>query len=270
MITTCLHGTAMVLALFAALSVAAGCELATGHLMAEAQSTGDWQREYADGDIRHLQIENVNGAIQVTPGEGRSIVVSVEKKAKAGSDEAAARLLESIDIEESRQGDRLSLKTRVPRSGIFNRGSTEVAYRVTLPAGVALDTETVNGSVTATDVSERFKASTVNGRIVARGLSGPVDVSTVNGSVEVSLHRVEGTGVSIETINGSIELDLPVTASASVKASCVNGRVSADNLPLRSDDERRRRLAGDLNGGGPSISLSTVNGSVTLVGRSGG
>ena len=47
-----------------------------------------------------------------------------------------------------------------------------------------------------------------------------------------------------------------------------NGGIDTENLSLESKEQSRRRLTGDLNGGGPEIRIETTNGGVTLRGKS--
>lgn len=253
--------------LFSAGMASAGCELAMGGVAAKAQSSDTWRTTYASSEVRRLRIKNVNGSIELSRSSGTMIEIVAEKQVRADTDEAARTLLDRVTIDESRQGEAAVIQTRMPKfSGIFNRGSAEVRYTVALPDGVSVDLETVNGPIRADAVSGRFEATTVNGSIDARAISGAVDVSTVNGKVELELDRVDRDGVSLQTVNGGIDLVLPQDAPASVTASCVNGSIKTDGLPLTVEGARRHNLRGDLNGGGATVSLSTVNGSVRLTG----
>jgi len=95
-----------------------------------------------------------------------------------------------------------------------------------------------------------------------------VTASTTNGRLEIEVAQVAGGGVRLETTNGSIELRLPRSAKADVRARAVNGGVRTSDLEVESSGEpARRRVEGRLNGGGPLIQISTVNGGITLIGR---
>jgi DUF4097 and DUF4098 domain-containing protein YvlB len=82
----------------------------------------------------------------------------------------------------------------------------------------------------------------VNGGIEAMSIDGDVKAQTVNGGVKVS-----ATGAA-QTVNGSINTDFPIT---------VQGRFGM------------RSAKGTIGGGGPDLSLQTVNGSINLKRASG-
>jgi DUF4097 and DUF4098 domain-containing protein YvlB len=79
----------------------------------------------------------------------------------------------------------------------------------------------------------------------------------------------------METVNGGVELALPNDSKASIEARCVNGGVHVDGVSIKRPDdnqndfERRRRLTGDMNGGGARVRMSTTNGGVRLSESSG-
>ena len=67
---------------------------------------------------------------------------------------------------------------------------------------------------------------------------------------------VEGVrgSVDAETTNGGIKLRLPADAKASISARIVNGGIDTEGLSIQSSGEAsKRRLDGNLNGGGPRI-----------------
>jgi len=77
--------------------------------------------------------------------------------------------------------------------------------------------------------------------------------------------RADWTGtLDFETVNGSITLGLPADLSADVDAETVNGRIDVD-FPLGGNlHQTKRELRGTIGGGGRSLKLETVNGSITL------
>jgi hypothetical protein len=60
-----------------------------------------------------------------------------------------------------------------------------------------------------------------------------------------------------------------VDVKADLDASCVNGGISIDDQFKMSatGEESRRRIAGSLNGGGPRVSVETVNGGIRIRAR---
>jgi DUF4097 and DUF4098 domain-containing protein YvlB len=97
-----------------------------------------------------------------------------------------------------------------------------------------------------------------------------VEAQSVNGRVEVDLASVSGD-VKLTTVNGVVRLDLPPDVKASLDASCVNGDLTIDEAfhVDRRSQESRRHVNATLNGGGPRIAASTVNGAIRIRARGG-
>jgi DUF4097 and DUF4098 domain-containing protein YvlB len=88
---------------------------------------------------------------------------------------------------------------------------------------------------------------------------------TTNGSIKLILAGLEGDGIRAETTNGSIDVKLPEALKATVSARCMNGSISVNNLPFEKTGEgTRKKLDGRINGGGPPVTLETVNGSIRV------
>lgn len=75
------------------------------------------------------------------------------------------------------------------------------------------------------------------------------------------------TGIDIETINGSVDLTFGSNVSANLKVETTNGKIIDENLYM-SNRNARENLKADI-GTNPStsVSVSTVNGRVTLKGK---
>jgi DUF4097 and DUF4098 domain-containing protein YvlB len=132
-----------------------------------------------------------------------------------------------------------------------------------------VDARTTNGGVRLNGIANEVSASSVNGGIKGEGLSGHIDANTTNGGVEIGLTSLSNAGVTLETVNGGVQLQLPRTAKADISARVVNGGVHVeDDLKLQQTGEKsRRRLDGQLNGGGSRVELSTTNGGIHITGQ---
>ena len=149
-----------------------------------------------------------------------------------------------------------------------------------------IEAESVNGSVQVSGASTHTKAESVNGSVVVRGASGDLDASTVNGRLEVSggsferahLETVSGSlafdgalasGASLEaeTVSGSVTLALPAGVAADFSISTFSGSVeNAFGPPAArvSEHTPEKELEFSTGGGGASVSVHTLSGSVTL------
>lgn len=257
-------------ALLLTLASSAGCELAVSH--GSAKSAAEWSAQYSGREVRTLSVTTTNGAIHVTASDRPDVTVVATKRGSGASLDAVKSLLEKTTIKEERLGTTLRLEAEIPRRvGLLGHGGVEVDFGIDVPRGTAIEAETVNGTIRVEHLDGQLTMTTVNGRIDARHVSGPVTASAVNGRVALTLDRVAEGGVRAKSVNGAIGITLPAAAAATLAASCVNCSVRAEGLPVDRTDtavrgERpRRSLEGILNGGGPTVSVSTVNGSIRFV-----
>jgi hypothetical protein len=250
------------------LVASAGCDIAMADF--REQATAEWRKTYELPSGGRVEIGNVNGKIDVTPSQGNTVEVVATKTSKAASQEAAKQALDRIEIRESVNGESIKISTHVQRSsgGLFNNSNWQVHYTVRVPANAALKLSTVNGGVVVSGVSGPINAEATNGGIKALDVSGMVEASTTNGGVEVDLSEVPEGGVKLECTNGGIRLRLPPDGKASISARITNGGIEAEGLNLQTRGESsRRRLDGDLNGGGPRMTLEGTNGGIRISAR---
>lgn len=140
-------------------------------------------------------------------------------------------------------------------------GTRSVKYVVYVPADAGIDVETMNGGVDLQSVVREARVRTTNGGIKASAVVAGFDARAVNGSVDVALDLTGDRPVSIETVNGSVTAELPASLAGDVALATVNGRLSSD---FALATEGRTSMRGTLGGGGRTVSLRTVNGSVRL------
>ena len=233
--------------------------------LVSGQATDTWTRTYTVASGARFEIVNVNGLVQVEPGEGSTIEIRAERRAKASSDEAAKEMLGKVQMLEDAKPDSVRVEAKPPKTF---RGGVEVKFFVKVPAAVRVIARTVNGGVKLMNVSNDIEASTTNGGVEAEQVSGTLRVTTTNGGVRLSLSGVGKGGLYAQTVNGGVNVELPKDASGNLSARVVNGGLGVDNLQLETIGERsRRRLEGKLNGGGPPIDLATTNGGIHLTGK---
>ncbi len=253
-------------AVFAFSTLAAGCDINVGEHgfsmdVVSGKAQDEWSRTYTISSGGRLEIANVNGTINASPGEGSQVQVRAERIAKAGTDETARELLKKIEIVEDASADKVRLETKVPKMS-WGRSGHEVRYWVKVPKGLAVQFETVNGGVRLENLEGRVVASTTNGGVRGSGLRGPVKASTTNGGVQIEMAAVTAD-VELDTTNGGIRLQLPRDVKANLDARCTNGGVGLADFQVEGE-QSRRRITGTINGGGPRISVETTNGGVRI------
>jgi len=246
----------------------AGCDIAMADFA--EQASDEWRKSYELQAGGRVEISNVNGKIEVSPGQGNAVEVYAKKIGKGSSKEAAKQAIDKIQIVDSTNGGVIKVETKVERGGggMFNHSQAQVEYVVRVPANAEVNLLTVNGGVEITGLTGRIKAEATNGGIRGRDIAGEIEAVTTNGGVEVELASVPAGGVKLECTNGGIELQLPADAKATLSARVANGGIDTNGLNLQSRGESsRRRLDADMNGGGPRISLEGTNGGISIRGR---
>lgn len=150
------------------------------------------------------------------------------------------------------------------KEGHLGGGDSDVSvqFTVKVPRGVDFAAQTVNGGIEAKAIDGDVQATTVNGGVTIAA-AGSASARTVNGSVTAALGRAEGP-LSFQTVNGSITVEIPDGTGAEVKAQTVRGKIDTD-FPITVKGQYGMSSAkGSIGGGGASLSLQTVNGSIEL------
>lgn len=254
-----LAGAALVLAAAATLSA---CDI---NITDQAEGRSEWKKDYTLAAGGSLEIRNTNGLIEIDPSGGDKVTVTAERIAKAGTDEAAKKAAEEIEIKETVSGSGIVLDAAIHRPTInIGGGSRQVKFHVRAPKGTRLTLSNTNGTIEVRDMTGELQLSTTNGRILGKNLEGNTRAETTNGQVSLDFSAIGSDGITAETTNGRVEITLAKSIKARVNARVTNGAISAEDLPLAITEQSRRRLTATMNGGGPEIRVETTNGGVSL------
>lgn len=221
-----------------------------------------------------VRLTNMNGGVTFEAWDRPEVRIEAEKRVRAGSDEAARKLMSQIKIEVANTASGLRIDTRLPKreeaggilAQLFNASgevNMDVSYRVHVPRHVALDVESSNGAITVTGTQGNAHLETSNGRITVAGLAGSLQAETSNGAIDAELTDLASGDLSLESSNGGIAVRLPRDARLSIDAATSNGSVRSD-LPVEGGKPGKSRLKGDINGGGSRLFIRTSNGSVAI------
>lgn len=227
-----------------------------------------------------IHVRNTNGAIRIEQSENDSVSV-VASTSWRGSPEEVAFVVNragdeiyicalqgggsenDCDADTYRNQNRSWLAQR-----IWRLRPVTVAFTVRVPPTARIDAETSNGRITAGAPLASLKANTRNGRIEATEPVQSIEASTRNGSVSAVIADGPLAGdVLLETRNGSVTVELPADLDAQLAYETRHGRIASD-FPLGAADEERHdtRRSGmqTLGVGGPTVTLTTRNGSVRI------
>ncbi|TDC82302.1 DUF4097 family beta strand repeat-containing protein [Actinomadura sp. 7K507] len=150
--------------------------------------------------------------------------------------------------------------------------------------------KSASGDVTLDEVAGAIDANTVSGAIEAQGLEGTVSFTSVSGDLSLaggSIDRLAARAVSgriaadvdlagdgrvdVNTVSGEVALRIPESAGAEVTLNSAAGRIDT-SFPELGRQERpvARSVAGKIGDGSGRLTVNTVSGPITLLGRDAG
>ena len=228
----------------------------------------NWRGSVNQGQA--IEIKGVNGDVRAEASGSNQVEVVATKSARR--DDPATVTFDVVPhaggvticaVYPSREGQ--PNKCAPGKEGRMNTQNSDVTVRfvVRVPAGVTFIGKTVNGDVEATRLNGDVQLNTVNGSVVF-STTGLGRANTVNGSIRGEMGRADWRdALDMSTVNGSITLTFTQGLDTDLRASTVNGDINTD-FPVATRRVTRRSLEGTIGGGGRSLSLETVNGSITL------
>ncbi|MFQ5649696.1 MAG: DUF4097 domain-containing protein [bacterium] len=218
-------------------------------------------------------VSNTNGEVVVDTWERDEVRVVAEKVVRAGSSREAREIMERVRIHIKHEDDFLEIETDYPRfhdgfwNALFGRGiNVTVSYRITAPRELDLHVSTVNGKIRVSDLRGKIGAHSTNGSIRIIESRGQIEAKTTNGRIEAELVDYDqDEDMYFKTTNGGIEVSFPRDFRAYIEARTTNGRVRTD-FPMKVKGEMsRRKIRGEINGGGGRIVLHTTNGGIRIL-----
>lgn len=208
-----------------------------------------------------VNIVNNDGLVELKSAPGNQVLVSYS----ASSDKV------EVDHESTADKRRIEIRTHVLGDAKPASSGEQVAYEISVPAGVSVSVSTATAPITVDGVSGDISLSSDTGQITlrnvarshihVRGIAAPVSLTNVStGHVDVTansgtvqLDNVTGPKVNVGTTSGNItykgdcsgvgdyvlithsgniDLTLPQTASVDLSARSVKGSVEND-FPLQ-------------------------------------
>src|SRR2546421_917461 len=241
-------------------------------LSAEPDESSEFHWHGALAAGRVIEIIGINGSVEAEPASGGEVeVLAVKRARRSNPDDVHIEVVQHAEgvticaVYPSADGREANTCEPGPNhhSSVMNN-DTSVDFTVRVPAGVRFTGHTVNGKVSAENLSADVEAMTVNGSVNV-STTGLARAHTVNGSITASMGRADWEGeMEFKTVNGGIDVTFPAGLSAEVEAKTLNGEITSD-FPLTVQGTfSRRHLNGTVGGGGRELRLETVNGSVQI------
>lgn len=159
--------------------------------------------------------------------------------------------------------------------------NNKMNLEIEVPAGFDLEVHTYNdGDLMITNVQGELELTNYNGEITALNISGSVVATTYNGEIKVTFDKVtEGAPMSYSTYNGDIDITFPASLKASFKMKTEQGEIYTgydmnitSSGPVQKKDVNSGTYRviiddwkkGDVNGGGPAITIKNYNGDIYI------
>ncbi len=117
-----------------------------------------------------------------------------------------------------------------------------------------VDADTSGGSMTIADVGGRVEARTSGGSIRIENVKKGAEAHTSGGSVRAEFEDQPEGDVILSTSGGGVTVALPEDVAMSVEAYASKVR---SQFPVDGVTSAKRRLRGDINGGGPELNLES-------------
>ncbi len=239
----------------------------TPQTVLEGDETERFEQTYPLSQTGRVSVSNVNGSIVIEAWDRNEVKLEYVKTADT------RERLANLEVKISSKPDSLKIETDYHndwQNGNWNCNKNcklEVQYKLTVPRTAVLnEIETVNGSVSISNMTNFTKANAVNGNVKATNLRGKAEIDTVNGTTEVDFDSLNSDSrITLSTVNGRVNLMIPSDADATIKADTVNGSISNDfGLPIRKGKYVGRDLYGKVGDGSVKINLDSVNGGLNI------
>ena len=188
-----------------------------------------------------------------------------------------------VTVTPRQSGDRVELEVKIP-SRHLDFGNRWVRIELQVPSQTATDIHTSDGNIRADGLHGNTRLVTHDGNIEGEGFDGALEATSGDGNIHV---RGRFDGLNIRTGDGNVEaearpgsrmaagwsmhsgdggvtLRLPDGFGASLDAHTRDGRITVD-LPLTATGGvHEDSVSGKLNGGGPTLTIRTGDGSIHL------
>jgi DUF4097 and DUF4098 domain-containing protein YvlB len=236
-----------------------------------------WNKHWAVGAKPELRIHAGDAAVTVIGVTGSSVDATLTTRGwRIGGG--------GIEVSDHQMQNFVEIDVKVP-STRFNMGMHDIRLEVRVPREMTGDIHTGDGSIELRGLRGSLRVNTGDGSIHGEDLDGSLDAQTGDGSVhiqgrfdDVRLHTQDGSVElnaddgsrvrsewRVQTGDGSVHVRVPRNLSADLDLHTGDGTIQLD-VPSMSVNGRQQEhdVRGKLNGGGPTFTVRTGDGSITF------
>lgn len=219
----------------------------------------------------------LTGSINVRGHQGREVIVEARgapERRRREPDEASG--MRRIDM----AGTGLDIEENDNIVRIKSSHHSGVKLDIQVPFNTSLNLRTTNdGGIVVENVNGEIDVNSLNGSVTMNNVSGSVLAHCLNGPVRVTFDKITGgKPMSFSSLNGNIDVTFPADVKANVKLKTDNGDIYSDfditTLPTPTPATEKsggrfrvrfdRGFYGSINGGGPEMQFTTLNGRIFL------
>lgn len=237
-----------------------------------------------------LEVDNVNGAIEVVGADSNQVQLVVVRSTRAESQAKLEEARNEVTLDIKQETGLLSFYVDGPfRCRCDDRHSVwfgedegywvEIDFQLQVPRTIDLTLRTVNsGDINVRDVKGAYAVRNVNGGIEMLRVAGSGTAHTVNGSVKVIFRENPRENSSFKSINGDIDLYFARDLAADFRFKTFNGAIYSDfvvtSLPARAMQTERkgsrtvfrsdRFTSARVGAGGIEIKAENLNGDIRI------
>lgn len=216
-----------------------------------------------------LNLESDSGSIEVQSHDKSTVEITVENR----SDD------DGFTVNFKQSGNDVNVIGERDKKNWWG-SSSRIRYTIKVPKEYNVTLKTGGGSIDLSDLNGQVAVRTSGGSISLGKIMGDVDAKTSGGSIRVD--EVAGN-INAHTSGGSIKATITKQPTADCKLTTSGGSVTAYlasdiavNLyagtsggSVSSDFKvngylSKKKLEGEINGGGPELTLKTSGGSVRV------
>ncbi len=240
-----------------------------------------------EGD--EFKVSTSAGNVEITKSINSGIELEAELVVRGASAETKNTIHENMIVALEQKGDNVEVVIKTKDGKDFWKWHREnykayqitVNYNISLPDNFKdLDISTGAGNIIVEGVSDKVEASTGAGNIDFNNMKAEFSASTGAGNITIvdssSLGKSKlSTGAGNIYFNGSVKemdgfkastgmgnLDFLVPADSKMTLDVDTGLGNLSGSFIKTNSENKTHFKGDVNGGGPSVELSTGVGNV--------
>jgi hypothetical protein len=275
--------------------VAIGCANAAAARDFTQHSSSQQTLRFPQAAGRTLDVRTITGVITVEAYEGKDVEVVVNESIMADTEENLRAAEREVTLDTSDDATTMRAIVRYPdlptcgekgehwHQGQEPRYEVRYDFSIRVPRDTRLDLCTINrGNIVVRGTQADFRIRTINGRITMSDVAGSGEATTVNGPVTATFVSAPRAASVFKTINGNVVLTMPDGLAADLRMKTFNGGLYTDfevqTLPTTAPLTAERRdgmfvyrssgfTTVRAGGGGPELTLDTLNGDVRVLKR---